>query len=224
MIRRYPLVTGHVYHVMNKSIEGYQIFNNQGDYEHMKQLLRYFSLKSPPTKFSFFIKRDPGVLKNGFDATVSELAQHTDQLVDNIAYCLMPTHFHLVVKQIYTNGISELLRKSLNGYARYFNTKYKRKGTLWMSRFKNVLVENDMQLLHLTRYVHLNPVTAGLVKNPDDWKYSSYPEYVKPGKNKYPLTIRTDLLDINPVQYKEFVVNHASYQRELSLIKQQIIE
>ena len=67
----------------------------------------------------------------------------------------------------------------LNSYSRYFNTKQKRKGPLWEGRFENVLIKTDEQLLHLTRYIHLNPVTAYLVDQAKDWQASSYNEYLE---------------------------------------------
>ena len=70
------------------------------------------------------------------------------------------------------------MRRLLNSYTRYFNEKIKRKGPLWEGRFKKVLVNSDEQLLHLTRYVHLNPVSAGIVEKPEDWPCSSYREYI----------------------------------------------
>ncbi len=224
MLRKYPLVTGEIYHVMNKSIEGYKIFNRPEDYQRMMRLLRYFSLRKPPMKFSFFLERSPDVQRDGFEAAVQELALEDGQLVQIIAYCLMPSHIHIVVRQLQKGGVVNFLRKSLNGYARYFNTKYKRKGTLWMSRFKNVIVDTDEQSLHLTRYVHLNPVTAGLVSRADDWVYSSYLEYVAKSNVLYPL-IKTDgLFDMTPRQYRNFVEDHADFQRQLAIIKHQILE
>lgn len=218
------MVTGEIYHVMNKSIEGYKIFNRPEDYQRMIWLLRYFSLWKPPMKFSFFLERSPDVQRDGFEATVNKLASEEGQLVQIIAYCLMPSHIHVVVKQLQKNGIVNFLRNSLNGYARYFNTKYKRKGTLWMSRFKNVLVDTDEQLLHLTRYIHLNPVTAGIVSSADDWLYSSYKEYVARKSVSHPFTQNDNLFDMTPRKYRAFVEDHADFQRQLAVIKHQILE
>jgi putative transposase len=78
----------------------------------------------------------------------------------------MPTHIHLVLRQLKDGGISKFMSNILNSYSRYFNIKHNRKGPLWEGRFRKVLVGSDEQLLHLTRYVHLNPVTACLVDKP----------------------------------------------------------
>jgi putative transposase len=90
----------------------------------------------------------------------------------------MPTHFHAILKQLSSDGISIMMRKILDSYSRYFNIKNKRKGPLWESRFNRIVLKSDDELLHLTRYIHLNPVTAYLVEKPEDWPFSSYNEYI----------------------------------------------
>lgn len=217
------MVTGQVYHVMNKSIAGYKIFCGKQDYERMLKLLRFFTLKNPPAKVSQFMATAQ-VKDEGFEACVDKLGDELGRKVQIIAYCIMPTHLHIVAKQLDEGGISAMLQMSLNSYARYFNTRYKRQGPLFTGKFKNVLVESDEQLLHLTRYVHLNPVTASLVDNPARWFYSSYQEYINPEDFNYPLARYKELMNDTLVDYKKFVEDHASYQKELALIKQQIIE
>ena len=136
----------------------------------------------------------------------------------------MPTHIHLVLKQLRDNGISLYASNILNAYARYFNTKHSRKGHLWSDRFKNVPVESDEQLLHLSRYIHLNPVSAGLVNDAEKWKYSSYAEYITPQLIAYPLCDFRDLINQSPKNYRVFVGDRAEYQRKLAKIKKLAIE
>ena len=77
-------------------------------------------------------------------------------------------------------------------------------------------------MLHLTRYVHLNPVTANLVNRPEKWKFSSYREYI--GKTKEEICSYDKFIDINKDQYKKFVTNQISYQKELAKIKRFLID
>ena len=112
----------------------------------------------------------------------------------------------------------------LNSYTRFFNTKYDRKGPLWVGRFKNIPIESDEQLLHLTRYVHLNPVTAKLVNQAEEWKHSSYREYIQKPNKPQTICHYSDVLDIKQTEYQDFVHDHASYQRELAAIKNLAIE
>jgi len=134
----------------------------------------------------------------------------------------MPTHLHLVLKQLTEHGISEFMSLILNSYTRYFNTRHHRKGPLWEGRFKDVRVKTDEQLLHLTRYIHLNPVTAYMVGRPEEWGDSSYGEYISGVKD--PICEFKGLLNIDPVRYKTFVEDRADYQRRLGDIKRLLLE
>ncbi|MCX7941375.1 MAG: transposase, partial [Endomicrobia bacterium] len=136
---------------------------------------------------------------------------------------IMPTHIHLLVSPLEDNILSRYMNIVLRSYTGYFNYKYKRKGPLWESRFKAVIVNSNEQLLHLTRYIHLNPTTGYLVERPEDWEFSSYNEYIgKPTTRK--LTDFLEYLDINPISYTEFVNDRINYQRELAKIKDMILE
>lgn len=79
-------------------------------------------------------------------------------VVNLLAFCLMPNHFHLLVKQMTKDGITQLMNRISTNYGMYFNKKYQRVGPLFQGVYKAVLIDNDDQLLHLSRYVHLNPV------------------------------------------------------------------
>lgn len=220
MKRKIPLVNGEVYHVLNKSIAGYEIFNTQADYLRMMHLLRYYQ-KETQIRFSDFILLKGA--KIGFNAYLAENNADKNDFVQIIAYCLMPTHFHLILKQLENDGISKFIGNILNSYTRYFNIKHKRRGPLWEAKFKNVLIENDEQILHLTRYLHSNPTTASLVKKPEQWFYSSYKEYLGTS-GELALCDYKDLIDIDPKSYRKFVNNRISYQRELAKIKAQMLD
>jgi putative transposase len=116
------------------------------------------------------------------------------------------------------------MNRVLNGYTRYFNAKHHRKGPLWTGRFKRVLVETDERLIHLTRYIHLNPVTAYLVDKPELWQFSSYREYLIREPMKEKVCEFKHLLEISPNEYKKFVDDQISYQRELAAIKDLILD
>jgi putative transposase len=205
------IVTDEIYHVYSKSIAEYKIFNDDFEYSRMREVIEYYRIERPFASFSRFKERN---------MQVKQL--DTKRLVQVICYCIMPTHIHLVLKQLKDKGVSIFMSNVLNSYSRYFNIKHNRKGPLWESSFKKVLVESDAQLLHLTRYIHLNPVTAHIVDKPKNWKWSSYEEYIsgnKEGMCKY-----DDVLDIKPGIYKEFVEDRISYQRELARIKNIMLE
>ena len=206
--KRRVFTVGNFYHVFTKSIAGYQIFRIDNDYERMIETMQYYVYENIPIRFSFYkrLKEDKR-LKNA--AGLDKL----NKLVDMIAYCIMPTHIHLLLTPLKENGISIYMKNLLNSYTRYFNTKNNRKGPLWQGRFKDVIIESDEQLLHLTRYIHLNPTSSDLVENPEDWKYSSYNEYI--GKSDKQVCNFKEYIDLTPESYKEFVESRKDDQKEL---------
>lgn len=211
-IRRVPLMKGEVYHIYSKSISELTIFKVDRDYEKMLDAMIFYSLNDPGGKLSLCKKGRVDLLKLFRDNS-------SDKLVDIIAYCLMPTHFHLILKDLQDRGITEFITHVLKSYSHYFNIKYQRKGPLWESQFKNVLIKDDNQLLHLTRYIHLNPVTAFLTTNPCDWKYSSYKEYLGLIPEKSKLTNFLSYLRFDKNYYERFVLDQIPYQRELAALK-----
>ncbi len=222
MKRKEQLVTGSVYHILNKSIAGYNIFSSHKEYERFLQMIRFFSADTKLPRFSRFISQSKNE-KKSFEEFLEEKTSNK-LIVDIIAYCIMPTHFHLVLKQLKNNSIANFVGNFSGTYAREFNSRHKRKGFLWEDRFKNILITSNEQLLHLTRYIHLNSVTAGIVEKPEQWKYSSYKEYVEPEKVKYPLCRINDSLAVSPSGYRKFVEEQKEHQRELAKIKKIILE
>lgn len=114
---------------------------------------------------------------------ISKLKDYSIELnVSVIAYCLMPNHYHLLVKQ---NGNIEagLLPKNIfNSYTKAFNKTFGRSGTLFEGPYKSIHVDKTEYVVHLCRYIHRNPLDAKIVKNIEDWKFSNYLECV--GKRK----------------------------------------
>jgi len=220
-MRKDKLVTGEVYHVFNKSIAGFKIFNSKFEFLRARDTIHYYQVQKPETKFSKFIRRE--CQSSDYFCPRIQIPEKK-KMISIIAYCIMPTHIHLILKQLTERGISIFMNRALDSYARYFNNKYRRKGPLWQGRFENVLVKNDEQLLHLTRYVHLNPVTAHLVDKPEEWEYSSYLQYLRKSGGENMLCKYDGILDIDPALYREFVEDRISYQRELAKIKELIIE
>ena len=212
--RKDPLSTGHYYHIYNRSIAGYKIFNNQNEFQRFRDAMIFYMASNRLLKFARHLDLSP---KNKHQMDFNE----DEYQVRIVAYCLMPTHFHLLLEQLRDNGITKYLSSISESYSRYFNIKHKRNGPLWESRFKNVLVGSDEQLIHLTRYIHLNPTSANLVDKPEEWDYSSYSEYVT-GEEK--ICQYKDIINIAPKDYKKFIDDRKDYQRELSKIKSLLID
>jgi len=94
------------------------------------------------------------------------------------AYTLMTNHIHLLMETV-QSPISKIMQVLSFGYTQYFNRKYGKSGHLFQGRYKSFLCDRDAYLLELVRYIHLNPVRAGMVKSPDDYRWSSHHQYLK---------------------------------------------
>ncbi|MCW6036628.1 transposase [Spirulina subsalsa FACHB-351] len=99
------------------------------------------------------------------------------QAADIIAYCLMPNHYHLLL-YVKVDYLSRVMQQLGLSYAKAINQRHRRVGSLFQGRFQAIAVDSDEYLYQLTRYIHLNPVKAKIVNRPEDWEFSSYPEYL----------------------------------------------
>lgn len=99
------------------------------------------------------------------------------------AYCLMSNHAHLLIKEEF-EGLGTIFKRIGGRYVYWYNSKYKRNGHLFQDRFKSEIVEKEDYLMTVIRYIHQNPIKAGLVKEAKDYAYSSYREYVNPQENQ----------------------------------------
>mgnify|MGYP000877433381 CR=1 FL=1 len=123
-----------------------------------------------------------------------------------IAYCLMPNHYHLLVHARQEDVLSPFLQRLFSGYVQAFNKQHGRSGTLFEGRARWVAVTSDPYVLQLCRYIHLNPVKAGLVGDPAAWPYSNYLDCAGLRSG----TIRDDafmhMFFTSPADYADFVM------------------
>ena len=189
-----------IYHVYNRGVEKRDIFLDTQDYKTLLYYLKEYLLHP----------NDPLKAKNHYKGRTL-VRRNFAERIELLAYCLMPNHFHLLLRQLGENDMTEFMKCLGTSYSMYFNDKYKRVGSLFQGRYKAVLVENDDYLLHLSRYIHLNPYCKGLTLAEYDW--SSYQEYLglrgtKWVNPKFILGIFNDNMDsgmIGKQRYKEFV-------------------
>ncbi len=220
--RRIVFANNQIYHVFNRGVANSTIFINKKDYHRFINLLNYYRFSNSKICFSHQ-GRNPkvGISKKSLDAEVLQ--------IEILAYCLMPNHFHLLLRQVSDNGISSSLTKIQNSYAKYFNIKNIRRGPLFQSMFKAVLITSDEELLHVSRYIHLNPCTSLLVKinNLKSYPWSSFPQYLANFSGDSDIFVKTDLilaLANGRRNYEKFVFEQAEYQQELHRIKDLILE
>ena len=206
-----PLVNGEFYHVFNRGVAKMQIFNIFYDYDRFTKTFLYYAINAPKPKFSIF-------------TPTSVTLPIKERIVEIICYCLMPNHFHFLLRQIRENGITEFMSKLSNSYAKYFNIKNERVGPLLQGVFKAAHVETNEQLLHLSRYIHLNPLVGYITKDLNIYRWSSYPEYTS--------SVSRDICDKkiilkqfkSKMDYRQFVLNQETYAKELEMIKHQLID
>lgn len=212
-LRKTILVTGEIYHVLNRSVQGIPIFKGRRECGHFIEAMEYYLQVKPSIKFSLY--------KINKDKSPINLDQ---RLVTIINFCIMPNHFHFTLRQEADNGIKKFIQKLTNSFAHYFTVKYRSKGHVFEGNFKAVRIESDEQLTHLSRYIHLNPVSSYLVEKPEDYLYSSYRIYLE--KERSEIVNPSLVLDnfFSPKEYEEFVLIRKDYQRDLERIKHLTLE
>ncbi len=157
------LSEGEYYHIFNRGTGHIPIFKDDSDYV-------------------FFLKR---LKENLFPDTWApsvgdryERKQLPRDAFTLVCYCLMPNHFHFLLRQNTDLSIGTLMGKVCGGYSKYFNKKYQRVGSVFQDQFKAAHVDNNAYLLWLSAYIHQNPKVAGLVDDLNEFRYSSYLDYV----------------------------------------------
>lgn len=220
--RKTPIAINEVYHVFNRSVAQQPIFITSRNYQRAIDVFTYYLYSNPPLRFSLYNH----LPKEQRISLFNELTKTHDPLVQILCFCLMPNHIHFLLKNLKENGISTFMRKFQDSYAKYFNTKSNRTGSLFQHMFKAVRIETDEQLVHVSRYIHLNPTTAYLVEieKLKSYSWSSYPYYVN-GISPMYLYKELVLNFFKSVKdYEQFVLDRADYQRELDGIKHLILE
>ena len=147
------MVEGEVYHIYNRGVEKRLIFLDDNDYWRFMTLL---ILLQGDTTTDQIGRAVFSVKHRMFDKAVFRGVVES-RSVEVIAFCLMPNHLHLILKEIRDGGISKFMQRLLNAYTKYFNAKYNRSGHLFEGKFKSAHVDSDEYLDYLSAYVHLNP-------------------------------------------------------------------
>ena len=186
---------GECYHIYNRGNAKMDIFRDAQDYQNfLKRLEMVLGLAEPVeasgrSQRKALVRLEP--LPKGSFSVVS--------------YCLMPNHFHILIKQNGDISISKLMAKLTTSYAMYFNKKYNRVGGIFQDKFKAVPVDTDQYLQWLSVYIHQNPPVAGLIEKPEDWPWSSYSSCIS---NKEDIICDTSIIlenYKNSDEYKAFV-------------------
>lgn len=211
---RNKFVVGGIYHICNKSIANFSIFSSSKNSQRFLETVDYYNKHNVWTSFSIALKQQKYIYSN-------IITSKEDSLLKILSYCIMPDHYHLLFKVLVDYPVSKYISDIENSYSRYFNLKYNRKGPLWQSRFRCVLIKSNEQLLHVSRYIHLNPSTNGLVNLPEEWRHSSYKDIIS-DQSILDTLAEISIKDRN--KYKKFAEDNLDYQKSLKRIKKLLLD
>jgi len=173
------------YHAFNRGVEKRKIFLDKQDFKTFLNYLKIYLSPRDDDALRLNIQKAENWAEKDKILGLLSLNNFSEE-IDLLAYCLMPNHFHLLLKQKPNMAIKHFMQSLTTKYSMYFNRKYKRIGSLFQGIYKAVLVKSEEQLVYLSKYIHQNPKTDKIKK----WKYSSLPNYygeinqiwVKPNK------------------------------------------
>jgi len=202
---------GSIYHIFNRGVEKRRIFQDNHDRRRFISLLPYCLSPAEIRSYSI-MKRSKARTHN----------DHAEKLVDILCYCLMPNHFHLLLKENSIRGVSTYMQRLQNSYSRYFNTRYDRVGPLFSGRFQAVPISDDEQCIHVARYIHLNPFVARLIDDPLGPAWSSLAEYLDGKAGFCQIELLSEQMSMK--EHRDFLLDHASYARELELMQHLTID
>lgn len=233
-MRKIQFVNDCLYHIYNRGTEKRNIFLDESYYFRFIHDLYEFNDANAVLHTDWKIKTGQSEICRG---SASANGKGRELLVEIITFCLMPNHFHLVLRQFKEGGIAKFMQKLGTGYTMYFNQKNQRNGVLFQGKFKAILINKDNYFLPLVNYIHLNPLEFIEPHWKDegikDWKnaneflenyrWSSHLDYA--GIKNFPSVINQGFLMgyfRNKESYKNFVKEWLA--KDLELIKETALE
>lgn len=218
--RREIFVNGNYYHVFNRTIDNKIVFTNVLLNQFFLDSALFYRSSGVKISYSRYLSLTSAIQKN---LLYEKMCSKSLFRINVLCYCLMPNHFHFLIKQTKTNGISSFMSNLVNSFTRYFNISNKRKGPLFLPRFQSRAIVTQEQLIHTSRYIHINHFVGGLVHNIseiDRYRWSSYPFYVTETKSdlvdsQYILKIFNN----NCKKYRKFVEDYADFKKKQELVK-----
>lgn len=191
-MRETKIAPDEYYHIFNRGMSKQKIFLDKRDYVRFLFLILHF--QSPITFINIGRPTKHFVKHSVFNIDKEEIREVVqNRFVELAGFCLMPNHFHVIIKESQESGIACYMQRVLNSYTKYFNTKYKKSGHLFQGPYKAVHVEKNYQLLYLSTYIHKNPQELPEWKNEvDHYPWSSYQDYTT--KNRWGDLIKHDII------------------------------
>ena len=197
-----------IIHVLNRGVDKRKIFLDKQDYFRFIHDLFEFNDVAPVNNLTYFFRKESKDVGRRYINFKERKPRKL--LVEILAFCLMPNHYHLFLTPKVENGMALFIKKLNGGYAKYFNAKYKRSGALFEGRYKRIIIKGEAHFIHLPYYIHLNPLDliapewrerkldkgnfTKAMKFLNSYRWSSHLDYL--GKKNFPsITQREFLLD-----------------------------
>ncbi len=211
-MRKLKFENNYYYHIYNRGVDKREIFQDDKDRNRFMGEIVHFNNTNQIFNLGQNMNR----------GSASIQAVESEKIVSIMCFCMMSNHFHLILKQNIDDGIARFMHKLGTGYTMYFNKKYDRSGSLFEGKFKAKFIESDEYMVHLSKYIHLNPVKMiqadfydeGIKnikeaeKYLENYKWSSYLDYI--GKREI-----SNLIDKKVIlgyfnnkadKYKEYII------------------
>jgi len=206
------------YHILSRGVDKRKIFLNDEDYLRGIHDLFEFNDVEPVNNLTYFFRRESKDVRRPY---INVERRRRKLLVKIHVFSLMPNHYHLLLSAVVGNGIPLFMKKFNGGYARYFNEKYKRKGGLFETKYKKVIIKDEAHFIHLPYYMHLNCLDliapewrerrlsnfTKAIEFLDSYRWSSHLDYA--GKKNFPSVTQREFL-------LEFFGGHEQYKRGIT--------
>ncbi len=194
-----------IYHIINRGTDKRKIFLDDKDYLRFIHDLFEFNDEKPAFNIGYNFKNQYIDVKRQY----IKKREPRKLLVEILAFCLMPNHYHLLIKPLTKNSKSEFIKKLNGRYAKYFNNKYERSGRLFEGKYKSILIKNESHFIHILYYIHLNPLDLivsewrerniltsdvnKIMKFLENYRWSSFLDYI--GKKNFPSVTQREFLN-----------------------------
>lgn len=199
-----------IYHIYNRGVEKRNIFIDNADRQRFVNGLYFYNDANPVINTSRLCE---------VSLRTSGRKEERQKLVEILAFVLMPNHYHLLIRTLVENSLTDFTRKMGTGYTNYFNIKHERVGALFQGKFKSVLIERDERLSYIPHYIHFNPIELinhqwkereikdfkKTFSHLKDYHWSSFPDYI--GENNFTSIINKEILS-------EYLGDSKSYKKE----------
>ena len=216
-MRLIRITPGEYYHIFNRAVNKQVIFHDTSDYFRFLFLTLYFQ---SPIIFQQLGRKVKEFVQSRALDSVEEDEIIKKRRVELVAFCIMPNHFHLIVKELDEGGIAAYMQRVLTSYSKYYNTKYEKSGHVFQGPYQAVHVEDNRQLLHLSAYIHRNPREISKWFNKEEqYPWSSYQDFI--GENRWGNLI---MLDIIIGQFKDKAEYENFVKTSPAKIKQEELE